>query len=90
MLEADEAEGSDKLVRQTVDFGELGTRQVLSGIKKWYKPESLVGKQFVYVVNLEPRQMMGFLSQGMIMAAGEEKPVLLKPAKKLPNGSKIR
>lgn len=90
VLEATDVPGSDKLIKQIVDFGELGTRQVLSGIKKWYKPSQLVGKQFVYVVNLEPRMMMGLESQGMIMATDTDKPVLLKPSRKVPAGSKIR
>ncbi len=89
VLEATVVEGSDKLIKQIVDFG-TEKRQILSGIKKWYKPEFLVGKQFVYVTNLEPRIMMGLESQGMIMAVGDEKPILIKPQKKVPNGSKVR
>jgi methionyl-tRNA synthetase len=66
-------------------------RQILSGIKQWYKPEDLVGKQFIFITNLEPRKMMGLESQGMIMAAeGEERPVPLVPGEKVPNGAKIR
>lgn len=66
-------------------------RQILSGIKQWYKPEDLVGKQFVFITNLAPRKMMGLESQGMIMAAeGEDRPAPLMPSEKVPNGSKIR
>jgi methionine--tRNA ligase beta chain len=66
-------------------------RQILSGIKQWYKPEDLVGKQFVFITNLAPRKMMGLESQGMIMAAeGEDRPSPLMPSEKVPNGSKIR
>lgn len=90
VLEAEEVPGSEKLIKQIVDFGELGTRQVLSGIKQWYKPSQLVGKQFVYVVNLEPRMMMGLESQGMVLATDTDKPIILKPSKKVPSGSKIR
>lgn len=90
VLEAEEVPGSEKLIKQIVDFGELGQRQVLSGIKQWYKPSQLVGKQFIYVVNLEPRKMMGMESQGMILATDTEKPIILKPSKKVPAGSKIR
>lgn len=89
--EAEFIEGSDKLLKLKVDLGEEESRQVLSGIRRWYNPESLVGKQFVFVVNLEPRTMMGLESQAMIMAAGtEKKPVLLKPSSKVPPGSKVR
>ncbi len=90
VLEADEVPGSEKLIKTQVDFGEEGTRQILSGIKQWYKPASLVGKQFVYVFNLEPRMMMGLESQGMILAADAGKPIPIKPSKKVPNGSKLR
>lgn len=90
VLEAEEVLGSEKLIKQIVDFGELGTRQILSGIKQWYKPSQLVGKQFVYVVNLEPRMMMGLESQGMILATDTEKPFPLKPISKVSPGTKLR
>lgn len=88
VVEAEEVDGSDKLIKQIVDFGSE-KRQILSGIRKWYKPEQLIGKQFIYVTNLETRIMMGLQSQGMIMAMGDDKPVMLKPSKKVPNGSKV-
>jgi methionine--tRNA ligase beta chain len=89
VIEATEVEGSEKLIKQIVDFGDLGKRQILSGIKQWYKPSQLVGKQFVYVVNLEPRMMMGLESQGMILATGADKPIPIKPSSKVPSGSKL-
>lgn len=89
VVEAVEIEGSEKLLKLQVDFGKEKTRQILSGIKKWYKPSQLVGKQFVFVTNLEPRKMVGLESQGMIMCAEGVKPVPLKPSKKVPNGAKI-
>ncbi len=90
VLEAEEVEGSEKLIKQIVDFGELGQRQILSAIKQWYKPTQLVGKQFVYVTNLEPRKMMGLDSEGMILATDTAKPIILKPSSKVPAGTKIR
>ncbi len=90
ILEAEEVPGSEKLIKQIVDFGELGKRQILSGIKQWYKPSQLIGKQFVYVVNLEPRMMMGLESQGMILATDTKKPYPLKPLSKVASGVKIR
>lgn len=89
VLEAEEVPGSEKLIKQIVDFGELGQRQILSGIKQWYKPEQLVGKQFVYCTNLEPRMMMGLQSQGMILASDGKKPMPLKPSGKVLPGAKI-
>ena len=95
VVEATEVEGSDKLLRCVVDFGEeLGRRVIFSGIKKWYKPEDLVGKLLPYVVNLEPRKMFGEESQGMLVAAapevnGEETAVLLQVASEVELGTKV-
>lgn len=95
ILSAEEIPGSDKLLKLQVDLGENPStdsgreiRQILSGIKQWYTPEKLIGKQFIFVTNLESRVMMGLESQGMILAVGEGKPVLLKPFRKVPAGSK--
>lgn len=91
VLEAEEVNGSDKLLKLIVDFGEETPRQVLSGIKMHHKPEHIKSRQFIFVTNLEPRQMMGLESQAMIMAADViEEIVLLVPEKSVPNGSKIR
>ncbi len=100
ILHCEEKEGSDKLLRLKVDFGEEGTRNILSGIKDWYKPEDLIGKDFVFIINLESRMIMNEESQGMILAAEGEprhgraaegkKPIPLKPKSKTPPGTKIR
>src|SRR5579872_4509547 len=83
-------EGSEKLLRLTVDFGEEGERNILSGIAQWYKPEQLIDKEFVFILNLEPRKIMGEESQGMILAADGKKPLPLKPKAKAAPGSIIR
>ena len=93
IVDCSAVEGSDKLLKETVNFGpELGTKTILSGIKKWYNPESLINKQAIFIINLPPRKMMGiYESEGMIMAAEkDDKVVILKPAKKMPNGARIR
>lgn len=89
ILEAEEIPGSEKLLKLKVDLGESGPRQVLSGIKQWYQSEKLRGKQAVFVTNLEPRVMMGLESQGMILCAGEDRPIIIKPSAKVSPGSKI-
>ncbi|MBP9719613.1 MAG: methionine--tRNA ligase subunit beta [Candidatus Levybacteria bacterium] len=90
ILVAEPVEGSEKLLRLEVDFGEY-KRQILSGIAKWYKPDDLVGKQMPFIVNLEPRQMMGMESQGMLIATdNEDGAVLLFPEKQVPAGSHTR
>jgi len=82
-------EKSEKLLKLTVDFG-TEERQVLSGIRKFYSPEDVVGKKFVFVTNLQKRKIMGMESQAMIMAAEDEGGiVLLQPEKDITPGSKV-
>lgn len=64
-------EGSDKLLRFELDAGELGTRQIFSGIRGSYgEPDRLVGRKVVFIANLAPRKMRFGLSEGMILSAG--------------------
>ncbi|WP_411851713.1 methionine--tRNA ligase [Stenotrophomonas sp. LGBM10] len=64
-------EGSDKLLRFELDAGELGTRQIFSGIRASYgEPDALVGRSVVFIANLAPRKMRFGLSEGMILSAG--------------------
>lgn len=87
IVEAEMVEGTDKLIRLQVDFGD-GKRQIISGIAEFYTPEKLIGKEFAFVTNLEPRVIKGVESQGMILGINaNEKVVLLKPQKKVPPGS---
>jgi methionyl-tRNA synthetase len=72
IVECQIVEGSDKLLRSQVDFGPLGMRQVLSGVRKSLSPEMMQGQQGLYVVNLKPRKMMGFESHGMMLFALED------------------
>ncbi len=69
IVKAESVEGSDKLLRLTLDVGEGKTRNVFSGIKSAYKPEDLEGKLTVMVANLAPRKMKFGLSEGMVLAA---------------------
>ena len=62
-------EKSDKLLKLHVDFGSKGKRTILAGIRKWYLPVDLIGKQAVFIYNLKPRLMMGHESQGMLLVA---------------------
>ncbi len=69
ILEAKEVEGADKLLQLTLDVGDA-TKQVFAGIKSAYRPEDLVGKMTLMVVNLAPRKMRFGVSEGMVLAAG--------------------
>ena len=91
--EASKVEGSEKLLKLIVDFGEDSLRQVVSGIAKTFtEPDVLVGKQFVFVANLEPRVIFGLESQAMIVAThkkkrGGDEVVIARPSKKVKPGS---
>ena len=69
ILSCDPVEDSEKLYKLSVDLGDYGQRQVLAGVAKFFAPEALIGKQGVYVANLEPRKIMGLESQGMMLFA---------------------
>ncbi len=90
VLAAEAVDGSEKLIKMMVDLGEEKPRQVLAGLKLYYKSESLVGRQFIFAANLQPRVMMGFESQGMILCANAKKPICLRPSHKVPNGTLVR
>jgi len=90
IVKCEKKEESEKLLRLTVDFGDEGERNVLSGIAEWYKPEELLNKQFVFIINLKPRKLMGELSEGMILAADSEKPLPLIISNQAQNGTIIK
>ncbi len=64
---------ADRLLKVQLDDGTPEGRQVCAGIRQWYEPASLVGKQVIIVANLEPRKIRGEISQGMILAASDKK-----------------
>ena len=87
----EDIEGADKLVRLIVDFGDH-ERAILAGIKQERQdPKEIEGKQALFVVNLEPRKMMGEVSEGMLFDIGYEdgmSPALAVPEKPVPNGAR--
>lgn len=85
-------EKSDKLLKMSVDLGELGVRQILGGIRKHYQPEELIGRQGLFVCNLKPRKMLGLDSYGMMLIAQDEngKSQLMDPAMAVPNGTRLQ
>lgn len=71
VLECGLVDGSDKLLRFLLDAGELGQRQIFSGIRSGYgEPEKLIGRNVVFIANLAPRKMRFGVSDGMILSAG--------------------
>jgi methionine--tRNA ligase beta chain len=90
IVECVKMENADKLLKLQVDFGEY-KRQILSAIAEYFTPEDLIGKQFAFVVNLEPKKMGDEESQGMMfMADTAERPFLLPLSVQVPNGSVVR
>ena len=90
--EAKEHPDADKLLILKIDEGKEELRQLVAGIKNYYTPEEIIGKQIVFLANLDPKELRGEMSQGMILAAGNKEQdmcVLLLPEKEIPNGSKI-
>lgn len=78
---------SDKLIKMLVNFG-AQTRQILAGVGKTFEPEQLIGEQFLFVVNLAPRKMMGLESHGMMLATGDPTSlVVIKPSKPVEPGA---
>ena len=79
-----------KLLKLVIDTG-IDRRTIVSGIAEHYTPEELVGRQVLVLVNLEPRELRGVLSQGMILMAQDSsgKLVLLSPADRVDNGATI-
>ncbi|WP_233709309.1 methionine--tRNA ligase [Helicobacter suis] len=89
VIKAEKVPKSSKLLCLQVDFG-LETRQILSGIAKYYKPEELIGKQVCALVNLEPKKMLGLESEGMILTAGSVNHLkLIAPIGHINNGAHI-
>lgn len=89
---AEQIPDTDKLLKCTVDFGDFGTRTIVSGIALFRKPEEIIGKQLPYIVNLSPRMLRGVESQGMLLAAspGGDGLALLIPDIAVPNGTKLK
>ena len=90
ILAVEDIEGSEKLVRLMVDFGDF-KRKILVGMKKERKDtKEIEGRQALFVVNLESKEMMGEVSEGMLFDIGYADgitPILAVPEKEVPNGA---
>ncbi len=90
VIEAENVPKSDKLLKLKVDTG-LDKRTILSGISKYYSPEQILNKKVMVLINLKPRKMMGFESQGMLLLAddGDGNLSLMQPDSNISNGSVV-
>lgn len=91
VVTAERVRKSERLIRVEVDFGTLGFRTIFTGLALWYNAEDLLGKNFIFVVNLESRSMMGSESQGMILCGDDgEKAIILPVDEGAPVGIVVR
>lgn len=91
VLDADRIEGTDKLLRLTVDIAEQQPRQLVAGLAPTFSPRELIGRSVVVVANLQPATIRGVQSQGMILAVGDDQPTaLIVPDRDCRPGDKIR
>lgn len=92
VVEASAIEGSVNLLQLKVNLGyDYGIVQILSGIARWYKPDALKNKKFIFAANLEGKKLMGIESAGMILCADSDHTAILIPVnKKIPEGTIIR
>jgi methionyl-tRNA synthetase len=91
VLSAERLPKSKKLLKLSVDVGEPAPRTILAGIAESYEPEQIVGRSIVIVANLKPREMMGTVSQGMVLAASSDggAAMLVNPEPAAP-GTRVR
>lgn len=91
ILSVEDVAGSDKLLKLTVDFGDH-RRSILAGIKREReRPREIEGQQALFVINLEPKKMMGEISEGMLFDIGYAdgvQPALAVPERIVPNGAR--
>jgi methionyl-tRNA synthetase len=99
VISVEPIEGADKLLKFQIDFaekdaeGDAKLRQIVSGLKEFYPEyQNLVGKQLLYILNLEPRTIKGVESNGMLLAVdgAEGQPVFLVPEVEVNSGSSVR
>jgi len=89
ILAAEKIEGSDKLLKLQISLGDE-LRCIVAGIAQFYEPEKLIGREIIVVANLEPRVLRGIESQGMLLAADDNGPVLLSVDREVPSGTRVR
>lgn len=86
--QAEKIQDSEKLLKFIVDFGEE-ERQIISGVAQYYEAEEMIGRSIVAVLNLKPREIFGYKSEGMILFSNNKKPIILKPEEEVAPGSII-
>ncbi len=92
VLECKPHANADKLLVLQIELAGGERRQICAGLRAYYQPEQLIGKQIIVVANLAPRQMRGETSQGMLLAASDpatSKVIVVGPSEQVAAGSKV-
>jgi tRNA-binding protein len=92
IIDVQDAQTNKPMFRMKIDFGDLGVKQTIAGIKGFYSKEELLKKKVAALVNLEPKRLGSELSECMVLAAvigNDEKVVVLQPEKDIELGAKI-
>ncbi len=96
VIESEQVPGTKNLLKLQIDLGELGKRQIVTGLAQYYPAESLIGRQLVVLTNLKPAIFRGEKSEGMLLAAEVGKQgdpdyqvVLVIPEQNLPPGTPV-
>ena len=91
IIEAEKVAKTKKLLKLKIDTG-IDQRTVVSGIAEYYTPEQVIGQQVCILVNLEPRELKGIMSQGMILMAEDADGSLkfVSPVNVVKNGSEVK
>ena len=92
IIDVQDAETRKPMYVLKVDFGELGIKQAIAGIKPFYTKEEILNKKFIFVFNMEPKKIANILSECMILASSfneKEEVVILQPEKDIEVGSRI-
>lgn len=79
IIAASNPDWSNKLIELKVDFGPEGQRTIFTGLRAWYSPDDFIGKQALFIINLEPRQMGPGVSEGMLVSLGDSSDGNLPP-----------
>lgn len=86
---AERADGSDRLLKITIDLG-IEKRQIVAGFGHLHTPEELVGKQVPVIINIEPTKIRGIESHGILLALDDASATLISPITQVANGVKIK
>ena len=91
VINAENIPGKTRIMKLVIEISPSVTRSIIAGGAEYYEPSHYIGRTFIALVNLEPKNIAGVQSQGMLLAAESKgKPIWLVPEADTPSGSKVR